>query len=479
LSALAHVGGPLGCFGLATLLLASGRWLRLAGLAAVGVGALFLAVYLAPHGHQVAYAGAAVLGAAAALAGAAVLHRWPWALAFATLLLAPARVPITVGSTEASLLIPLYVVVAAAGALLAFELLRGVGRSRELGPVALPLALFVAWTGLSLSWTIDLKQGAVQLLFFYLPFGLLALALARLPWRPRLVPVLYAELAAMGVLFALAGLYERATHHVFWNAKVIVGNAYQSFFRVNSLFWDPSIYGRFLVIVILGSVVVVLASSDRRVQLAAVGVTAVSWVGLFYSYSQSSFASLLVGLLVAGGFALRPRPTAVAAAAAVVALGAIGGGPAQSAAAPGGPAVLAATAGSRQSLVEGGIRIALDHPLGGVGIGGFNKSYAARHALVGLAAKKAASHTTPVTVAAETGIPGALLFAWLSVAAFLLAFRRASLVGAGVPALAFGLTLLAIAVHSLGYNSLFEDPMGWGALGLAACLAAAVERRQA
>jgi hypothetical protein len=474
---LAHVGGPLGCFGLAVLLVASGRWVRLAGLAAVGLGALFLAVYLAPHGHHAAYAGAAVLGVAAALVGAVLLRRWPWLLAFATLLLAPARVPVTVGSTEANLLIPLYVVVAAAGALLGWELVKGEGRSRELGSVALPLALFVAWAGLSLSWAIDLKQGSVQLLFFYLPFGLLALCLARLPWRPRLVPFLYVELAAMGLLFALVGLYQRAAHHVFWNAKVIVGNAYQSFFRVNSLFWDPSIYGRFLVIVILGSVVVVLASSDRRAQLAAAGVIVVSWVGLFFSYSQSSFASLLVGLLVAAGFALRPRPTAVAAAAAVLVLGVVAGRPAQSSAAPGG-IVAATSAGSRASLIKGGIRIALDHPLGGVGIGGFTKSYAARHALFGLAAKKAASHTTPVTVAAETGVPGFLLFAWLAVAGFLLVFRRASLVGAGVPALGFGLTLVAIAVHSLGYNSLFEDPMGWGALGLAACLVAAVERRQ-
>jgi O-Antigen ligase len=261
---------------------------------------------------------------------------------------------------------------------------------------------------------------------------------------------------------------------------VIVGNAYQSFFRVNSLFWDPSIYGRFLVIVILGSVVVVLACSDRRVQLAAVGVTALSWVALFFTYSQSSFASLIVGLVVAAGFALWPRPAAAATAAAIVVLGAVGGRPASSTAAPGAPAVVAATnAGSRASLVKGGIRIALDHPLGGVGIGGFTKSYAARHALVGLTAKKAASHTTPVTVAAETGVPGFLLFAWLAIAGFLLAFRRASLVGAGVPALAFGLTLLAIAVHSLGYNALFEDPMGWGALGLAACLAGAAGRREA
>jgi hypothetical protein len=474
------VGGPLGCFGLAVLLVASGRWLRFAGLAAVGLGALFLAVYLAPHGHHAAYGGAAVLGVAAALVGAAILRRWPWALVFATLLLAPARVPVTVGSTEANLLIPLYVVVAAAGALLGWELLKDDLRARELGIVTWPLALFVAWTGLSLSWTIDLKQGSVQLLFFYLPFGLLVLALARLPWRPKLVPFLYAELAAMGVLFSVVGLYQRAAHHVFWNAKVIVGNAYQSFFRVNSLFWDPSIFGRFLVIVILGSVVVVLAGSNRRVQLAAVGVTTLSWVALFFSYSQSSFAALFVGLVVAVGFALWPRPAAAATAVAIIGLGLVGGRPSSSTASPGTPALVAATsAGSRASLVKGGIRIALDHPLGGVGIGGFTKSYAARHALVGLSAKKAASHTTPVTVAAETGVPGFLLFCWLAVAGFVLVFRRASLVGAGVPALALALTLLAIAVHSLGYNALFEDPMGWGSLGLAACLAGAMQRRQA
>ena len=262
MTALAHVGGPLGCIGLAVLLVARPRVLRLAGLAALGLGVLFLAVYLAPKGHHLAYVAAGLAGVVVAIAGAVLLRRWPWLLAGLTLLLAPARVPVTVGSTEANLLIPLYVVVAAAGVLLAWELVRDGERSRELGPVALPLALFVAWTGLSLSWAVDLKQGAVQLLFFYLPFGLLALSLARLPWRPSLARVLYVELAAMAVLFTAVGLYQRAAHHVFWNPKVIVGNAYQSFFRVNSLFWDPSIYGRFLVVAVLTGLAVVLWTRD-------------------------------------------------------------------------------------------------------------------------------------------------------------------------------------------------------------------------
>jgi hypothetical protein len=54
--------------------------------------------------------------------------------------------------------------------------LAGGASGRELGPVTLPLAAFVVWTGLSLSWTHDLDKGSVALLFFFLPFGVVFLA---------------------------------------------------------------------------------------------------------------------------------------------------------------------------------------------------------------------------------------------------------------------------------------------------------------
>src|SRR5439155_1296811 len=43
-------------------------------------------------------------------------------------------------------------------------------RSRELGPLAWPLALFVGWTGLTFLWTLDRTEGAKYLLFYVLPF---------------------------------------------------------------------------------------------------------------------------------------------------------------------------------------------------------------------------------------------------------------------------------------------------------------------
>jgi O-antigen ligase len=80
--------------------------------------------------------------------------------------------------------------------------------------------------------------------------------------------------------------------------------------------------------------------------------------------------------------------------------------------------------------------------------------------------KKAASHNTPVTVAAETGLVGLGLFAWLMVAVLGQAFRRR-----GQTALVAALGIAAILVHSLFYNAFFEDPMTWALFGLIALTA--------
>ena len=112
--------------------------------------------------------------------------------------------------------------------------------------------------GLSILWTNDVRQGSIDLLFFYLPFGLLAVVLARLPWRRLWALALLVEVTAMALVFAAIGIYQYETRDVFWNPKLLVANAYAPFYRVNSVFWDPSIYGRFLVVAILACLVAVL-----------------------------------------------------------------------------------------------------------------------------------------------------------------------------------------------------------------------------
>lgn len=457
---LARAGGPLGAAGLALLLVATRRELRIAGLVAWAAGAALLLAYLAPSGHHRALAAVAAVGAVLAVALAALFLRRPWLLAAGTLACAPARIPVHVGSTQANLLVPLYGLIAAAALVLAFELLRGDGRSRELGPLAWPLAAFTAWTGLSLAWTGDLRQGSVQLLFFYLPFGLLAVAFARLPWSRRWLSLLGGQLALMAVAFALVGIVQWATRDVFWNRKVIVGNAYANFFRVNSVFFDPSIYGRFLALAIVIGLAVVLQAPKRRLAYAIVAGIAVAWVGLFFSFSQSSFVALFAGTLAAAAFTWRSRVAVVAGLVAVVLLAAgfstrAGSG-------------LDNASSGRFKLVVNGVRIAADHPLAGVGVGDFQRAYGKRLHLPGPNPKSAASHDTPVTVAAELGVPGLGLFAWLLAATLLVPLRRFAPDFRGRAFLALGLGLGVIAVHSLFYNALFEDPLFWGLLGLAA-----------
>jgi len=437
----------------------------------LGTGGLCL--YLAPDGRTGALAAAGAVGLVLAAAGGAFLLRRPWALAFATLACIPVRLPVDVGAEDANLLLPLYAVVASLVAALGWQLLRGEDRDRELGPIAFPLAAVIAWTGLALLWTDDLRQGAIFLAAFVLPFGLLAIGVARLPWSRRALLGLYGALVATALAYAAVGLYQWGTREVFWNPKLQVDNAYAPFFRVNSVFWDPSIYGRYLVVGILATLALVLLGLRERLLATAIAAIAVLWAGLLFSFSQSSFAALLVGTLAAATFAWRWRAAAAVAvlAVAVVAI-AFATPQVRTKLLDESRAGLNAATSGRAGLVSNGLRIAADHPVLGVGTGGFKRAYADRTGLQGRDPKKAASHSTPVTVAAETGILGLALLGWLGFASLWAAFRSRGRSAAGGAALAAGLTLGAIAVHSLFYNALFEDPMMWGLLGLIALAAA-------
>ena len=465
---VAQAAGAVGALGVAALIVAPRRDLRVAGLAAWALGCAGLAVYLAPHGHHRLLAAAAVFGAIAAVAGAWLVVRLPWLLALATLACAPARIPVHVGSTEANLLLPLYAVVAVAALALAWELYGQEGeRSRELGPLAWPVAAFIAWEGLSLLWTNDVRQGSIELLFFVLPFGLLAVALARLQWSRAWVLTLYVQLALMALVFSVIGIVQYETRNIFWNPKVRVDNAYAPsgwFYRVNSIFYDPSIYGRFLVIAILASLVVVLARrGDPLWAIAATLTIVITWAGLLPSFSQSSFVALGAAVTLAAILLWRRRSVWLVGAIVVVAAAAVVASPTVR-----HKASLSHITSGRSTLVSKGAKVAVHHPVAGVGVGGFRRAYADAAHLKGKEPKAAASHTTPVTVAAETGVPGLLLFLWLVVAALQLAFRRLGSSFEGTARLAFGLALVAILVHSLFYNALFEDPAFWGLLALVA-----------
>jgi O-antigen ligase len=153
------------------------------------------------------------------------------------------------------------------------------------------------------------------------------------------------------------------------------------------------------------------------------------------------------------------------AAAAVVAVGAV-----VALAAPGevglNQSANDATSG-RYDLIKGGVRLAGDEPLTGHGSGSFRREYRRSENASGARATNA-SHTMPITIAAEQGVVGLAVYLALLAASLSLLLRatRRSVARAGIAA-----ALVALVVHTLMYAAFLEDPLAWALLAVGIGLA--------
>ncbi len=423
--------------------------------------------------HDPAGIGLVVTGVLGAVALAVPLARHPGVVPVALLAVAPFRVPVRVGDDDAFLLLPLYLVIAAAALALAYRILRGERPPPPPFLLALPLAAFVTLTSTSFLWTWDERAGAIALAFFVFPFTAGLATVARSPiadWLPR---ALLFTLVALGTLFAAIGVWQAHTRTLFFGRDVEVANAYTSFFRVTSLFKDPSLYGRYLVVPIAVLLVAILVRRGRTVDwVVATGFVAFLFLGLFYSYSQSSFVALFVVTFAVAVVGADRRTRIVLLACALVATLAAAG---VAGAAIGGRSAKDVTSG-RSRLVDVTVEAFKERPIAGVGIGG--QPRASSEIVEKGSPSRNASHTTPLTVLAELGVIGFALYVWLLGAvvwALYLVTRRDRALGVGLAAV-----FLVLGVHSLLYAGFFEDPLTWGVIGLAsAALARAPEASEA
>jgi O-antigen ligase len=422
------------------------------------------------------------LAGAAAVAGLAVLfRRRPAALPLLAIAVLPFRVPVAAAGSTANLLVPLYLVIA--GACVA-HVWGGNGGSRRGDPgehrsgrahaVALALAVFIVLYALQSLYSRDFNQALEQMVFFYVPFALLFRLLIDVEWSSRLVLACAGIAIGLAVVFAGIGFWEYDRRELLWNPKVIAANQLQSYFRVNSVFWDPNIYGRFLALVMIAVTAFVLWERRPRVVLAGGAVLAILWGGLVLTFSQSSFAALLAGLAVLSALRWDARRTAAAAVLGVVAasifvlafqsalkihLGSSSG-------------VNKVTSG-RGNLVSGGLQLFGNRPIWGYGSGSFGRAY--RQERNGNQQEAvSASHTMPITIGAEQGLIGLAAYAAVLLASFrvLLGNRAAGASRAPpldgrvqnpfVPARAgIAAMFCALVVHTMAYAAFLEDPLTW------------------
>jgi putative inorganic carbon (HCO3(-)) transporter len=462
---LAQIAALLGAAGSALVLCPRGRAPLFVGFALLAAAEASLAVALVPRSDlsrldSPLRLGALVVAVAVLVAFGIALSRAPAVVPVLVLAAAPFRIPVDLGTQHAFLLLPLYGVLAAASVAL---LMRAAKSSTPpvLPLLALPAAAFIVFDAVSLLWAQDLQQGSIALAFFVFPFATLVAVVARSPYVEWLPRALAATLVALAAVFAAIGIWQEWTRTVFFAHDLRVANTYATFFRVASVFKDPSIYGRHLALAIV-VLVVLLWLGKVRFWLAA-ALAALIFAGLYFSYSQSSMAVLFAGVLAATLVLGDSRAKKIVLVAALVA--ALAGG-AVAATSARGHSLRKATSG-RSRLVTVTTTVIRNHPLVGVGVGS-QPLASAKERKSRLAAHRDASHTTPLTVLAELGVVGFLLYLALlaaSVRLLFLATRRHRAYGLGLAS-----AFLVLFLHSLFYSGFFEDPLTWGTLAAAAAL---------
>ena len=432
------------------------------------------------HRHPLEAVVGAVVVVAALVGAAAAIHRRRWLVAPLAVFALPFRVPIATGGTTANLLVPLYFVVAAAALAWIYDALRvPAPEPAATGDAPAPalawraplidwvlrlLALYVVLYGIQAWYSPKFEQALQNMVFFYVPFALLLALLRELEWSRTLIRDCLRVTVALALVFSLIGFFEYATKTIILSSKLVVANNLHTYFTVNSVFLDPDIFGRYLALVVILLAVALIYDFPERLQATVAVVLAVLWACLVLTLSRSSLGALLVGLAVLA--ALRWKPgRALVVAVVVVALGGLA--VAVSPNTFGLNQGLNGASSGRGGLVSGGLSLFGDRPVWGYGSGSFVTEYRAHNRLT--ATSLSASHTIPITIAAEQGLIGEVVYLAFVVCAIVAVVRRSR----GDPVRsAVAAAFIALVFHTLLYADFLEDPTTWVLLAVGLALAA-------
>lgn len=419
---------------------------------------------------------AAIIGAAAAIALlAALFRRLPVAFAVLAVALLSLRVPVEIGGERANLLIPLYTVIAG-GALASFfapEPPADAGRERlarwprllspagASGALRWLLAATLLLYAAQAAYSEDVSNAIELTGFFLIPFAAMFALLADVEWDRRTLALGLVAVAAMAVGFAGVAIYQYAARDLFINPALLESNQLHQYFRVNSLFYDPNILGRYLGLALVALAAYLAWAAARARLVLAVGASGVILAGMAFTFSITSFAALFAALGLLAALRWRARGLAATAVLAVLAAAvfvAVGGAPESDL------ADQRAIDSGRTDLVSGGLELAAERPLAGWGSGSFGAAFSQRFEARGATV----SHSEPVTVAAEQGAPGLIVYVPLMLVSLVVLLGRAP---AAAPArAAIAACFVAMFVHSLGYAGFTTDPATWALLALGVAL---------
>ncbi len=404
---------------------------------------------------QIAVAAILIVGGVAALT--VLFRRYASALPIIAVAVLPLRVPLEIGGETANLLVPLYVVIAA-GVITA--------AMRDERPRAEPvwstrlrwvLAATIVLYAIQASYSEDVANAIENTGFFLVPFAVLFVLLAELEWTPALLRKTLIAVGLVAVACSAVAIYQYFARDLFLNPELFDANQLHVYFRANSIFFDPNVFGRYLALALTAVGACIAWGGPRRDLALAAGVFAVGLIGLAFSYSLTSFAALLAGLAVVAVLRWRWRGAAAVAglgAVALVALVIAGGTPTSDIQSD------RSIDSGHADLVEGGLELAGDRPFAGWGSGAFGRAFFEEIE----PARTTVSHSEPITVAAEQGVIGLAVYVALLVCALVTLFAGG--VGSSLARTAVAACFCALLLDSFGYTGFVIDPAVWALLGL-------------
>jgi putative inorganic carbon (HCO3(-)) transporter len=426
---------------------------------------------------------AALCVAAVVVAGvvAAIFRRFEWAFPIAAFAVLPLRVPVAVGGQTSHLLVPLYLVVAGGVLCFGYAALRG-PRTRDDGAspphaTMLRASPLIKWLYRLLAATLvlyaiqtfysdDVSNAIENASFFLVPFALLFAMFGEVRWSDRLLSWILVTVTAVALVFAGVAFWEYAARDLLLSkGDLLASNQLHLYFRVNSLFYDPNILGRDLALVMVALGAYLAWARSGRLAIAAAAAAGILLATLALSYSITGFVALVAGLLVV--LALRwGLRWAIGAGLAIVVATAI-----FFAVSDVGRTDLSSTdkintnlSAGRVSLISGGYHLARDRPVWGWGSGSFGAAFKDE---IDRNAETTVSHSEPLTVGAEQGAIGLVVYIALVVVGLLVLFAGA---GESLAASAVAACFVALFVHSLGYADFSVDPAMWALLGVGVAL---------
>jgi putative inorganic carbon (hco3(-)) transporter len=488
-SAPEFVGMLIACGSAATAILARDARLRYAAavVALVAAPALVLGnvwdssrVVSLRHPPE-KLAGACLVAIVAAVIVAAIFRRWEWAFPIVAFAVLPLRVPVTVGGQTSHLLVPLYLVIAGGVLSFGYAAVRGPSSRADGAPSAHPAALrsspLVVWLYRVLAailvlyaiqsfYSVDVSNAIENASFFLVPFALLFAMLGEVRWSDRLLTWILVTVTAVALVFAGVAFWEYAARDLLLSkGDLLASNQLHLYFRVNSLFYDPNILGRDLALVLVTLGAYLAWARSGRLAIAAAVAAGILLAALALSYSITGFVALVAGLLVVMAlrwglrWAIVAGLTIVVAAAIFAAVSGVGRTDLSST-----DKINTNLSAGRVSLITGGYDLTRDRPAWGWGSGSFGEAFKDE---IDKHAETTVSHSEPLTVGAEQGAIGLVVYAALIVLSLLVLLpgARESLAATAVVA-----CFIALFVHSLGYADFSVDPAMWALLGVGVAL---------